>query len=88
VNIDNVTFDDDNRHMSPEAALQKQREIYESMTPEQRVRVALSLEECAWDLARAGIRNQFPEASPDQVEEKLAERIARGRATRRGFVVK
>jgi hypothetical protein len=46
--------------MTAEAALQKQAELYAKMTPEQRARVALSLQECAWEVARPEFVSSFP----------------------------
>jgi hypothetical protein len=62
--------------MNAEAALEKQIELYRQMTGEQRLKIALGLHELSCEMARAGIRDQFPGATPDEVEEKLRERIA------------
>ena len=62
--------------MKPEAALQKQIEKYRAMTGEQRLKVALDLHELSCRIARDGIRHQYPEASADEVERLLRERIA------------
>jgi hypothetical protein len=62
--------------MTPEAALRKQIEKYRSMTGEERLKLALDLHELSCEVARAGIRHQHPDASADEVERLLRERIA------------
>ncbi len=62
--------------MTPEAALERQIEIYRGMTGEERLSIALNLHELACDISREGIRNQFPEADEGRVEELLRRRIA------------
>jgi hypothetical protein len=61
--------------MNAETALNKQIEIYRKMTGEQRLRIALGLHELSCEMTRTGIRRQFPGATPQQVEQKLRERI-------------
>ncbi len=61
--------------MSPEAALERQIEKYRSMTGEERLSLAFRLHELSCDVAREGIRAQFPDAHSDAVEEKLRERL-------------
>jgi hypothetical protein len=61
--------------MTPEAALEKQIEAYRRMTGEERLALGFRLHEFACDIAREGIRAQFPNAAPEQVEEKLRERL-------------
>lgn len=61
--------------MSPEAALEKQIEIYRQMTGEQRIKLALDLHEFACDVARAGIRHQYPNATDEEVDAHLRRRI-------------
>jgi hypothetical protein len=65
--------------MSPEAALEKQIEIYRRMTGEECLLIGLRLHELSCEVAREGIRAQFPNATPAEVEEKLRERIKLGR---------
>ena len=62
--------------MNAEAALQKQIELYRRMSGEQRLNIALGLHELSCEVARAGIRHQFPDATLEEVEAKLRERIA------------
>lgn len=45
------------------------------MTGEQRLKIALNLHEFACEISRAGIRQQFPAATPEEVEAHLRERI-------------
>lgn len=61
--------------MSPETALKRQIELYRQMTGEQRLKIALDLHEFACNVARAGIRHQFPDATDEQVEQHLWRRI-------------
>lgn len=61
--------------MTPEAALARQIERYRGMTGEERLRIALDLHEFACDVARAGIRRQFPAADHEEVELHLRQRI-------------
>jgi len=61
--------------MSPEAALEKQIEIYRRMSGEERLLIGLRLHELSCEISRDGIRAQFPAANPAQVEEKLRKRL-------------
>jgi hypothetical protein len=61
--------------MTPEAALLRQIELYRAMTGEQRLKIALDLHEFACQVSRAGIRWQFPDATPEEVEVHLRKRI-------------
>jgi hypothetical protein len=63
--------------LNPDAALQKQIEIYRRMTGEQRVAIALGLHELACDVAREGIRRQHPQAGAEEVERLLQARITK-----------
>lgn len=65
--------------VNAEAALQKQIEMYRQMTGEQRLQIALGLHELSCEVARSGIRSQFPNATDEEVEQKLRERIALAR---------
>jgi len=63
--------------MTPEDALEKQIELYRAMTGEQRLKIALDLHELSCNMAREGIRYQFPDADEAEVEveRRLKERI-------------
>ena len=61
--------------MTPEAALKRQIECYRKMTGEQRLAIALDLHEFACDVAREGIRHDYPEATAEEVERQLRRRI-------------
>jgi len=61
--------------MTPQAALDAQIEKYRDMTGEERLKLALDLHELSCEVARDGIRYQHPEASADEVERLLRERI-------------
>ena len=61
--------------MTPEAALEWRLELYRSMTGEQRLKIALDLHEFSCEVAREGIRQQFPDADADEIERRLRERI-------------
>jgi Rv0078B-related antitoxin len=65
--------------MSPEAALECQLEAYRRMTGEERLAIALGLHELSCEIARAGIRDQHPNAGPEEVERLLHQRIALAR---------
>lgn len=65
--------------MNAEAALAKQIEMYRAMSGEQRLDIALGLHEMACAVARDGIRDQFPNATEEEVEAKLWARIALAR---------
>ena len=61
--------------MNPDATLEKQIKIYRKMTGEERLGIALRLHELSCDVAREGIRTQFPKATDEEVERKLRERL-------------
>ncbi len=61
--------------MSPEAVLRRQIERYRMMTGEERLRIALDLHEFSCEVAREGIRHQFPEADETEIERRLRERL-------------
>ena len=62
--------------MTPQAALDAQVKKYRAMTGEERLKLAFDLHELSCEIVRDGIRHQHPEASPDEVERLLRERIA------------
>ncbi len=62
--------------MTPQAAVDAQIEKYRAMTGEERLKLAFDLHELSCEIARDGIRHQHPEASPDEVERRLRQRIA------------
>ena len=68
--------------MTPEAALAKQIELYRNMTGEQRLEIALGLYELSCDVTREGILHFNPNASSEEVERMLRERIQLGRRLR------
>lgn len=70
--------------MTPQAASEKQIELYRAMTGEQRMALSLGLYELACDVAREGIRHQHPDADTAKVEELLRQRIEIGRSLGRG----
>ncbi len=61
--------------MDPETALRRQIERYRQMTGEERLRIALDLHKLSCDVAREGIRRQFPAATEAEVEAHLRRRI-------------
>jgi hypothetical protein len=67
--------------VNPEAALDLQIQMYRQMTGEQRLKIALDLHELACNVAREGIRHQFPNAGEPEVERRLRERIALARGS-------
>jgi len=62
--------------VDPESAVKKQIGRYRQMSGEQRLLTALGLHQLACELARVGIRLQWPKAGPAEVERRLRERIA------------
>ena len=52
-------------------------EALRRMTPEQRLLKSFELTELTRDLLRAGIRERFPDAGPDEVQRIYLERLAR-----------
>lgn len=62
--------------MGPEAALCQQIELYRAMTGEQRLAISLELHELSCEVARSGIRRQFPNAQFEEVERRLRQRLA------------
>ncbi len=65
--------------MTPDDALNKQIELYRGMTGEQRLKIALDLHTFICNLSRAGIRRRYPNATEDEVEQHLRQRIEMGR---------
>jgi hypothetical protein len=61
--------------MTPEAILAQQIERYRDMTGEQRLEIALNLHELSCEIAREGIRDGHPDATPEEVEHLLRQRI-------------
>jgi hypothetical protein len=61
--------------MTPEQALQQQIECYRRTTGEQRLQIALNLHELSCELAREGIRQQFPQADEAEIERQLRRRL-------------
>jgi hypothetical protein len=61
--------------MNATAALECQLEAYRRMTGEQRLAIALRLHELACNVAREGIRRQYPDATPQEVERQLQRRL-------------
>jgi len=61
--------------MNAADALETQLAIYRRMTGEERLAIALRLDELACDISCAGIRRQYPDATDEEVEEHLRRRI-------------
>ena len=61
--------------MTPDAALDRQIQLYRQMTGEQRLKIALDLHELSCDIAREGIRQQYPEADEAEVDRRLRQRL-------------
>lgn len=61
--------------MTPDDALALQIQRYRAMTGEQRLKIALDLHEFACNVAREGIRRQYPNATDAEVEAHLRRRI-------------
>jgi hypothetical protein len=67
--------------MDATAALAKQIERYRGMTGEERLAIALDLHELSCEIAREGIRRQYPTADAAEVERLLRRRLELTRAT-------
>ncbi len=65
--------------MTPETALEIQIERYRAMTGEERLKIALDLHAFSCEIAREGIRHQFPHADAEEVERRLQQRIEAAR---------
>lgn len=61
--------------MNAETALERQLDAYRKMTGEERLAIALRLHELACNMSREGIRHQHPNASPQEVERLLHQRL-------------
>jgi hypothetical protein len=62
--------------MTPEAALEKQLERYRQMTGEERLKIALDLHAFACEVAREGIREQYPTSDEQEIDRRLRQRLA------------
>jgi hypothetical protein len=58
-------------------------ETLHRMTPEQRLLKAFELSQLSHELLRAGIRQRYPDAGPDEVQRIYLEQL--GRCQNRGF---
>ncbi|PYK68615.1 MAG: hypothetical protein DME45_06480 [Verrucomicrobia bacterium] len=61
--------------MSPREAIEFQIQAYRQMTGEERLAIALRMHDLSCDVAREGIRRQYPGASEAQVNELLRARL-------------
>jgi hypothetical protein len=61
--------------MKPVDAMQEQIRLYQQMSGEQRLELALELHELSCNVAREGIRHQYPQADEAEVERKLRQRL-------------
>jgi Rv0078B-related antitoxin len=61
--------------MDPASALDAQIAKYRQMTGEQRLKIALDLHEQSCAVAREGIRHQHPDATREEVERLLHQRL-------------
>ena len=61
--------------LTPEAALERQIELYRDMSGKERPRIALDLHA----LSREGIGRQFPDADEDEADRRLRQRIEASR---------
>jgi hypothetical protein len=66
--------------VTSEAALEHQIQRYRAMTGQQRLKIALDLHEFACNVARAGIRHQFPSANSEEIDRHLRRRIQLSRS--------
>ena len=61
--------------MDPNTALERQLEAYRRLSGEERLAIALRLHELSCAIAREGIRQQNPQASAEEVERLLHQRL-------------
>ena len=61
--------------MTPETILHRQIECYRNMTGEERLQIALDLHALSCDVAREGIRRQFPRSDEAEVDRQLRRRL-------------
>lgn len=61
--------------MTPELAMEKQIELYRQMGCEERLTIACRLHELAWEMARIGIRHQYPNATEIEIACLLRKRM-------------
>jgi len=61
--------------MTPDEALARQIELYRQMTGAQRLKIALDLHEFSCEIARQGIRHQFPRADEAEIDRQLRKRL-------------
>ena len=64
---------------TPDVAVERQIERYREMTGEERLRIALDLHAFSCEVAREGIRHQFPQADAATVERRLQQRMEAAR---------
>lgn len=74
--LENLPAFDENLVMNSEEALAVQIARYRQMTGEERLMVALELHDLSCEIAREGIRRQYPNADESEVELKLRQRLA------------
>ena len=70
--------------MTPHEALRRQIECYRKMTGERRLEIALELHALVCEVAREGIRRQFPDASQRRRGRSPSAPASGGRAFMRG----
>jgi hypothetical protein len=73
--------------MAPDQALfdeiyRRKLEHSRRFTPEQRFLASLELSDAMAEIMRDGVRNQFPDASEQEVDRRLMERVQRVRRLR------
>jgi hypothetical protein len=61
--------------MTPEAALEKQLDRYRQMTGEERLKISLDLHAFACEVAREGIREQYPTSDEQEIDRRLRQRL-------------
>ena len=61
--------------MTPEKAEQLQIDIFRRMTPQQRLECCFRWTQMTYEFARAGIRTQHPDWTPEQIDREIGRRI-------------
>ncbi len=64
--------------MDPSTATKLQLEAYQKMSGEERLQIALNLHELSCEISRESIRATSPDATSEEVEAQLRQRIRLG----------
>lgn len=51
----------------------EQKKIYQAMTPDQKINIALRRYYSAWELKASGLRMHFPDLKEDEINKRVRE---------------